>query len=609
MPRPTSRLTALLVLLAGLAQTSATLMAQDADPRLNPTTGAMKANWAPAADFDHKHLRLELDMGDLSKATLSGVATFTLASRGTARSQVRLDAGPGLTVERVEFPERTVGRNLKEPARPVPFVREGRDLIVTLPTPAKEGESFDLRVIYSADYSSGRGEGLTYLKPNEKAESETDRFPIVYSQGQAEHHHKWFPCHDFPNERATTELILTVPTGYEAVSNGRLVSRTADRGRTTFHWLQDKHHPYYLVTLVVGKYTIINLDPERPNARPDMSFPREDRFRLPVTAYVPIGREEDGRRVLKDTWEMIGVFEKVFDEPYPWDKYTQVMVRGFGGGMENTSATTMYAELLNARGRQGDDIIAHELAHQWFGDLVTCRTWAHLWLNEGWATYSEAIWAEHVDGDEGYMRTVTSWMSQQRMGNRGSLPRAIPMVSNRYTNPDQPFQKADNPYSKGALVLHALREKLGKEVFFRGAALYLDRHKERGLAETDDFRRALEDVSGVPLDRFFDQWTLRPGLARVDLKLGYEDGSLTIEATQTQKIDSDNPAYVMTVPVRIKYEDGTTDMMSFEIAEKSARAVLRVKGRPAEVSFDPRLTNLSVYNVSQPLASAEPMER
>jgi aminopeptidase N len=612
-----------------LALSSLTVRGQDQstteapeDPRIDATTGAEKANWPPPTPWDHVHMLLELDFGAFTSPEFSGVQTLTLTPRGRERSELVLNCGPDIKIEKVVIPTDPASP-LRKDGKPLPDVElrfEHKDSLLTiaLPEAVMLGKQIVIRTTYSCNYAKNRNVGLTWVKPREEATTKTDEFPVAYSQGQAEDNQRWFPCHDFPNERVTTEIIATVPKGFEAVSNGRIVSKKTTGNRTTFHWLQDKHHPYYLVALVVGKYSIINLDSERPDNKPDMSWPRDPKYRLPITAYVPIGKEEECGKALANTTAMIRLFEDLFDIPYPWDNYKQVLVRGFPGGMENTSTTIMGSGFFTG-GRDADDLVAHELAHQWFGDLVTCRGWEHIWLNEGWASYAEALWDEYKNGigspdDEAYLKKIAGFVSAQRGSNRGSLPRSIPMVSNRYRNADAPFSKPDNPYSKGAIVLHMLRERLGKGAFYKAVHNFLAENRESGLVETDQFQKALETESGLSLDQFFQQWTRRPGFPRLDIKLSFDTASnqLTVEAEQTQIVNGDNPAYVLDIPVKFTFESGEPVMQQIRMNTKSIQSVFTLVGKPKDVVFDPRITNLAVYRVTRNIddpaepAKAEP---
>src|SRR5690606_32345803 len=205
----------------------------------------------------------------------------------------------------------------------------------------------------------------------------------------------WFVCHDYPNERMTTELIVDVPAVYSVSSNGRLVSHLTTGDRAVWHWLQDKPHVPYLVTLVIGTFDIVEIPHDR----------------VPMKVWVPQGLGDQVMQTYGRTGDMIDLFEQRFGVPYPWDRYDKRVVKNFGaGGMENTSATSMYpTAILDSTALLDGDLdglIAHELAHQWTGDLITCKSWAHIWLNEGWATYCSALWNERRFGEDGYLDSI-----------------------------------------------------------------------------------------------------------------------------------------------------------------------------------------------------------
>ncbi len=308
---------------------------------------------------------------------------------------------------------------------------------------------------------------------------------------------------------------------------------------------------------------------------------------------------------------MIAHFEKVFDEPYPWDQYAQCLVRDFvAGGMENTGCTLM--TLGSARGEPGsqDDLISHELAHQWFGDLVTCKTWAHIWLNEGWASYAEAVWNEHkgerTSADKArtaYQKTIRGFIQSQRARNRTIAPAGAAMVSNRYSNPDAVFTKAEDPYAKGALVLHMLRQRLGDELFWRATREYLNRYKF-SVAETDDFRREMERVSGQNLQRFFDQWTTRCGLPRLNAEFEWDEVAKTLKVSieQTQKIDYLNPAFALSLPVRVKSEAAEAQWFTIDFDTTRTVAVFQLETKPTQVTLDPNMNVIAAVDVKKDLA-------
>ncbi|MEY3231333.1 MAG: hypothetical protein RL689_1422, partial [Planctomycetota bacterium] len=441
---------------------------------------------------------------------------------------------------------------------------------------------------------------------NESAKSLTRQAPQLHAQGQAQLNSMWFPCHDSPNEKLSSRLIVTVEDGFDVVSNGRLMS-TAKAApdangarRTTWDWFQERPHSPYLVTLAVAKFARIELGGPQ-SARPGLDMP----------VFTPHGTEDKVRELYAKTAPMMAFFEGLFREPYPWDKYAQCIVRDFAaGGMENTSCTLM--TIASSRGEPGawDDLIAHELAHQWFGNLVTCDSWPHLWLNEGWASFSEALWKEHEASKDGpdkartaYQRTIRGFYQSQRFRNKTSWPEYTPMVSNRYDDPDNLFSRPEDPYAKGAMLLHMLRQRVGDAAFFDGSAAYLDRHKF-GTAVTDDFRRAIEASSGQSLERFFDQWALRPGLPRLSIELSWDEPSKSLSVTleQTQTIDERNPAFLFTLPIRAKFDDGTVSWMQLEVAGRSAKGVFALPSKPAAVTTDPGMTVMAPAEITKDIA-------
>jgi aminopeptidase N len=553
------------------------------DPRIDPDTGRATAHYPPARHFDHLHVRLDIDIPDMSKRRLTAVETLTLAAIGTARRDVRLNA-VGLEIRSVE-----VG------GRPQAFEHDGETLLVHLDEDRPPNVAFDLRIEYAGHFPYATGEGLTWTLGREDAPSLTDRSPQIHTQGQPQSNSKWFVCHDWPNEQLTSELLVTVDSDYQVCSNGRLLSSdTGPDGRTTWHWLQDKPHSTYLVVLVVGQFAVVGLG--------DANWRRPD---LPLTVYAPVGFANTMAETFGNTGRMITHFEKLFDEPFPWDKYSQLVVRNFAAGaMENTSATTFNQGMT--MGGDVDAVIAHELVHQWFGDLISYKTWADLWLGEGWATFGEALWAEH-DAEPGqereaYHRAIFSNLAASRM-NTTYAPTYPGLVSNVYPNPDTNFYKANNPYSKGALVLHMLRMRLGDDVFFEGTRRFIDEYKFKPV-ETDDFRRTLEDVSGQSLERFFRQWVDQPGMPRVDVELAWDDeaGVLEVHAEQTQRIDADNPAYALAIPLYVTFDDEQGTYVYLPMETRTIDHSFELPARPTDVSVDPNLRVAAFTRVTKPLA-------
>lgn len=590
------------------------------DDRVDPATGRDRANWPPPTHFDFRHVRVEIDLGDFTEPKFRGKATHRIAARGSERGEVVLNArsvddqGNGIGVSAVSF----------NGAR-CAFIHTDDVLRITLPRAAKPDVEGTLVVEYVCTFPNNQGNGLTWSRPQPDADCPSFRFPMIHSQGQPESNRRWIPGHDFPNERLSSELIATVPEGISVVSNGRLIDSAAQTdGRVRWHWLQEQEHSFYLISLVAGQLK-----------KADIAGPGSERPGVPMTLWGFVNTLDETVDAFAVTPAMVAYFEQYFDEPYPWDKYDQVIVRDFKwGAMENTSASTFYPAADRADAGDEDDIIAHELVHQWTGDLVTCKSWEHLWLNEGWASYGEALWAEwdavrqmrlaagtHTPPDSpsdidpstwtpderaaarrAYLRKMSAFLGPQRGLNRSFAPDIPGMASNRYNDPEEPFVKANDVYGKGAIVLHMLRQRLGDEIFLRGVRLYIDRFRQKTV-ETDDFRKCLEEASGQSLERFFEQWVRRPGLPRVELDLAWDPDSSTLKvvAEQVQRIDADNPAYALVIPIYARADDGGGRWIYLSTDARSAEVATTLPARPASVSLDPNLTVGGTLRIRTPL--------
>jgi aminopeptidase N len=545
-------------------------------------TGRDHRNYPPDPQVEYRSMRLELDFPDLAQRRFTAVERLRVAPIGMPVRALRLDAD-GLRIDSVEVD-----------GKPAEFVHDGSALSVRFAEPlvpvrgAAGGavRETEILVRYSCDRPF---DGLTFSPATAAADGVAPaRSAEVHTQGQTETNHFWFPIHDFPNIRLATELVVTVPKGFQASANGALLSHEVRGDREVWHWKQEKPHVPYLVSLVIGDFDRIEL----PNPL----------SKVPMTVWAPKGRGADALETYRGTDRMVALFERVFGQRYPWARYDQLIVRNFGaGGMENTSVTTMQPTAVLdevARAEQDlDGLISHELCHQWTGDLVTCRTWEHIWLNEGWATYGSALWQEERDGPDGYWDSV--------LGNASVARRDVPtapeaMCSPVYASAGETFRRPANPYPKGASILHMLRRMLGDDVFYAGVRAYFAA-RSPGLAETHDFRRALEEASGRSLEWFFDQWCDRPGSPDVRATVSYDAASrtITVSAEQRQHIDARTPAMRISIPVWVRTASGET-VVPFEMRERAASVNAVLDGPPVAVWVDPWLEALKVVEVVQP---------
>lgn len=518
-------------------------------------------NYERSRPFVTTHLALDLTL-DFEAKSVAGTARLLFERRGPLDHEYDLDA-IGFEIERVRL--RT---NPSAEWSAANYTYDGDRIRIRVAEDVKSGE---VEVTYRATPRLG----LYFLAPDRHVK---DRPRQVWSQCQDEDARHWFPCQDKPHVKMTTELRVTVPHGMTALSNGELIaSDTPEKGKEpwVFHYALRKPHPAYLVTLVVGEFAELEDQATLPSGRV-----------IPVRYLVPPKFVEDGKRGFEGTPRMIELFSRLTGVEYPWDRYSQVVVSDFiFGGMENTTATTMYEHILlderAALDIESHDLVAHELAHQWFGDLVTCRDWSHAWLNEGFATFFEHLERESRLGNDEYEHGIAGDLDSYLGEANGSYKRAI--VCRDYEEPIDLFDR--HLYEKGGLVLHMLRRELGDEVFWSGVRRYLEANAH-GIVETLDFRRALEEASGRSLERFFDQWVMRPGHPELEVTIAYEGGVLSVDVEQKQKGDD---VAVFHLPFEIELEvNGQRSLHRREIRERKESWAMRLDARPDWVCFDPK---------------------
>ena len=523
-----------------------------------------RPRYAPDHACDVRHVKIALDI-DVDARRISGRCSLTLAPIAAPLGWLPLDAVE-LDIERV-----SVG------GRDVPHRHDGKVLRVNLGAEAAEsGEAAEggeaAEIILDIDYSGSPRRGIYFVGPDE---AHPDKPVQVWTQGQDEDSRYWFPCFDAPHEKATSEVIATVPAHFTVVSNGTLLADMVDEdaGRRTAHWRFDTPHACYLISLVAAELSEI----------------RARWGEVDVLYYVTPGREEDARRTVGRTPEMLELLSRLFRVPYPYEKYAQVFVADFiFGGMENTTATTLTdVVLLDERAtvdRDAEDLVVHELAHQWFGDLLTCRDWSQGWLNEGFATYAEYLWRDHAHGRDEAAMELRDWAQSYFDEDATRYRRKV--VTNTFDQPIEIFDR--HLYQKGGLILHMLRQVLGDEPFWRTIAHYLARHRA-GSVETRDLARAVEAASGRVLDWFFDQW-ITEGAGHPELEVRYawdaERSLARVSVRQTQEVDATTPLFRLPVAMRFRVADSDVDVR-FEVTEKQETFFFTLADEPTQAIFDP----------------------
>ncbi len=481
--------------------------------------------FAPDRPADVQHVKLDITL-DFEQETVSGTAYTTFSTLYEELKTISLDAEE-LQIESVTLAD---GPKLS-------YAYTGKKIIVTLDRPYKYGEQFTTAIQYHARPRIG----LQFMKP---VPEDPTRPVQAWTFGQPRYHSFWFPCHDAPNDRATTEIIVTVPAQFLTVSNGNLLSVT-DKGATkTHHWRHDVPHAAYLMSLVVGDFAVI-----------------EDSYNgKPVNYYVRKDRKEDAPLYMGRTPAMMRFFSEFTGVEYPYDQYAQTVVEIYTGAMEHTTATTHSFALLPDKKAALDigidlaTVVAHELAHQWFGDLVTCRDWSNGWLNEGFATYFEQMWGEYDRGNDAFKYS----MLQEKLGYLAEdRDYRRPIVY--YVYHDRGFELFDRHlYNKGAWVLHMLRHLLGHESFRRGIHAYLERYRTKEVV-TSDLMRTLEEVTGRSLEHFFQQWVHGGGHPELEVNYSWSSDQkmVKLKIKQTQKVDELTACFY--TPLDLAFTIPTTD--------------------------------------------------
>lgn len=545
-------------------------------PRFSPGSTARK--YERARPFQITHLALDLDV-HMKERAVSGTATLTIARRQKGASELSLDAA-GHHISKVSLKAGASKKSLLAPLEMNSgWSHDGDTLTVELP---QGHDTFLLEITYRAVPRLG----LYFLSPDKQVPGRPEQ---VWSQCQDEDGRYWFPCQDKPHVKMSYEITARVPRGMTVLSGGELVSkRTPKSGSWEFHYRLDEPTPAYLMTLVVGKFEEWEESVTLPSGR-----------KIPLRYLVPPGKKADGKRAFHRTAEAIKLFSERTGVEYPWARYSQVVVADFiFGGMENTTATTMYEHILvdevAALDVESYDLVAHELAHQWFGDLVTCRDWSHAWLNEGFATYFEHVEREHRLGLDEYEHNVTADLNIYLGEARSNYKR--PIVCRDYDEPIDLFDR--HLYQKGGLVLHMLRRRLGEEDFWAGVKNYLNAHRG-GLVETNDLMRALEETSGHSLEQFFDQWVYRPGHPDLKVKVSYERGTLVVEVEQTQK-GPDVAVFELLFEVEIVV-NGERSVHKRLLSEEKQSLVIKTK-RPDTFTLDPN------YLIAAPISLTAPAD-
>jgi aminopeptidase N len=520
-----------------------------------------------AADREVQMLHLAIDVTpDFKHRTIEAQAVLSFKAVAKPVREVKLDA--------VELNVHSVTATEKIQAWQV----TAEQLIVTFAEPLAPGHEATVTVAYSAEPEIGlyfRTPEMGYLPGDEH----------LFTQGEEIDERHWFPCLDSPNQRFTSEITCRVTNGMTVISNGRLLSQTNDpvTGLTAFHWSQDKPHANYLISLVAGYFNKL-----------------EDRSGdIPLAFYTPPSEFKQATNSFRDTKDMVAFYQQDIGVPYPWDKYDQVCVNDFvEGGMENTSATTLTDRTLFTTAteniRDSRSLLAHELAHQWFGDLVTCKDWSQVWLNEGFATFYEELYEGHKNGRDSMLYAL--YESARSITDRTND--FSPIVRRTYNDANEMFNYL--VYAKAGWLLHTLRADLGEDLYRRCIKTYLERFQYKNVS-TEDLRAVIEELSGRSYDQFFDQWFYHGHFPELQVNYSWDEPNhlAKISIRQTQPVGPNVALFSFPLTVRFKTKSGNDDRL-IHVSKTEEDFYFPLAAAPDLVRLDPDYTLLAKVNFSLP---------
>ena len=566
-----------LALLMVLGQASFGRPAPDFDKQLQTPQQSRPfppTQYIPDHDFDTRHVALDLRF-DWEREQLIGIETMVFKPLLANLKSIDLDAAD-MTIASVKLVN---GGPLQFEVDPVK-----QKLRIALGRAYQPSDELTIVTEYHTNGPQNKlpglvGAALRFIKPSP---DDPTRPKQIWSQGESEYNHYWFPVYDHPNDFFTSELTATVEKPLTVVSNGKLLdTKDNNDGTRTFHWKIDQPHASYLTSIIVGEYTPIISEYQG----------------IPIITNVYPNEVKEGKVTAARLAEMVKFFSEKTGLKYPYAKYAQTTVRDFGGGMENISATTQTDNMIHDARTEldsnTDGLQSHELAHQWFGDYVTCRDWSDIWLNESFATYFQAMWDEHKLGGDDFLYSDVkanqdAYFTAWKQGNRR------PIVTKNYANPDAVFDTY--AYPRGGAVLHMLRKTLGEDNWWRAINYYLRKYANQPV-ETEQFRIAIEESTGQAMDWFFDEWLYRMGhpIFRVTQDYDPATKALKLSVEQLQTIDNSSQfPQVALFQTPVEIEIGTASGTRLErvqiLPKKEQSFTLAVDSKPLLVNFDYRGT-------------------
>lgn len=498
-----------------------------------PGTNVFRGSYNKTTDIIHTHLNISFNW---DSAFAYGEAEILAQPYFYPSDSVVLDA-KGFSIKGVQLKDSSVTKNLT-------YTYKENKLNIKLDKVYKAGEQFTLKVDYIAmpqklkvgkDISSSDDRGMYFINPENRGRKPQQ----IWTQGETENNSAWFPTIEDPAEKMTHQFNIKVENRFKTLSNGFLKESIRHKdGTRTDSWVMDQPHAVYLSMLAIGEFDIVK---DSWNGK-DLNYYMEPK-------YSPYAKS-----IFGNTPQMLSYYSDLLNYPFPWKKYDQAVVRNFlSGAMENTTASLFYDGLnmtdAEHEDNNQDDIIAHELFHHWFGNLVTCESWANLSLNESFATYGEFLWREHKNGrddaDHYLMQDARSYFDYAKIRDED-------VIRYDYADKEQMFDAIT--YQKGSVILHNLRTEIGDDAFFKSLNLYLNRYAYK-TAEIHDLRLVFEEITGRDLNWYFNQWFMASGTPQLKIEKYYHELEKKVIVKVTQQQDTtDAPLYHL--PIKIKIVSG-----------------------------------------------------
>ena len=518
-------------------------------------------------DADLVEVRLDLAL-DLEQHAVSGSVVNRFVCLRDATRSLSLHAR-GLEISSVR----------DERGRELSWRLEGERVLVALPEEHAAGSELALEVRYRAHPETG----LHFVES-------ADGSPQVWSQNEPSDARAWIPTWDEPNDRARFDARITLGGGLELLANGVRLERIENAdGTRTFHWREERPIPAYLFAIAAGRWTSASAQWRG----------------LPLGMFAPPGTPPEVlARAFEDTQDILDFESERFGQPFPWPRYDQVCVDDFVmAGMENAGMTLLTSAILHDELEEQDEIgerrmlLAHETAHQWFGDLVTCLGWRNLWLNEAWASYAELLYLERR---EGAARTAL-WFERYReiYLARGEETR-LPLSETWRGHASE--RLCHHEYDKGPWVLRMLEHELGSGDFWRGTRHYLEAHHD-GFVTTEDFARAFLESTGRNVLPFLQQWVEGGGHPVLGLAFTESAAGLNLRVEQHQRTDELVPLFDVPLELELFFADGSTRRERLRVHAASEEFVLAAGPAPlVDLVADPEGMLLCELALEKPAA-------